>query len=129
MIRIIKKILIGLSIVLNVAFLFYGMHFVWSTKYRAEFNHGINLPETTRVHFCSGSKFVIDGHAKTKLQIHPIQLNKFLSQLIIIHERLDTMNNENMWILSCKPPIGDNLTIKYKSNSSYCNITIDTDWN
>jgi len=127
--KILWRILITLSFVFNLAFLFYGFHFVWSTKYRAESNHGINFPETTKVKSCRGSVFNIEGHTTTYLQFHPIQLNEFMSQLEIISKKGDSTSGREIQVLYCVPPIGDNLIIRLEENSSWVNLQVDTDWN
>ena len=128
--KIIKLSLFYLSILLNITFLFYGFHFVWNTKYRVEINHGINLPETTNVIKCSGNRFEIEGHTTSHIQIHSIQLTKFLKELDVKHETIDTVKSNIVHHLSCKSPIGDSFIVSYiLANSSYCNITLDTDWN
>ena len=127
--RTFKNILFSVSVLLNLAFLFYGFHFVWHTKYRAELAHGIDLPETTVVRECTGTRFDVEGHTRSEFQIHAIQLSELLSELEIRHETIDTVDGNLVHYLTCTPPIGDMLTVRYKIYSGHCYVTMDTDWN
>lgn len=124
-----KNILLGLSVLLNAAFLFYGLHFVWDTKYRAEIAHGIDLPETIRVVRCTGNRFEVEGHTRSQVRLHPIQLNELLNALVVRHETIDTVDGNLVHYLSCMPPIGDSFTVQYETHPGYCNVIMDTDWN
>lgn len=127
--RMAKNILFSLSVLLNLAFLFYGLHFVWHTKYRAEIAHGIDLPETTIVRKCTGTRFEVEGHTRSEFQIHAIQLNELLSELEIRHETIDTVDGNLVHYLRCTPPIGDSFGVQYRTQHGHCYVTMDTDWN
>ena len=120
-------IILTVSVLLNFGALFYYVHFVWESKYRAALLVGLDFPESTRwgARMCEGSLFNSAIPSVAKVQFHPIQLTKFLSQLQIDSQSVDTSDRNAMIRLDCKAKKGNYLTVYYRQITSRAlNVTI-----